>query len=53
MAAVATAERLDKELENCSKQLLVEMNTINSRLLERSIHRNLHLDEIENAIKKK
>jgi hypothetical protein len=51
--AVATAERLDNELENCSKQLLVEMKTVNNRLLERSIHRNLHLGEIENSIKKK
>jgi hypothetical protein len=47
--AITTAERLDDELEKCPKQLLTEMKKVNSRLLERSIHRNLHLDEIENA----
>jgi hypothetical protein len=51
--AVETATRLDEKLENCSKQLLREIMKVNSRLLERSIHRNLHLDEIENAIMKK
>ncbi len=49
--AILTAERLDKELENCPKELIEEMKEVNSRLLERSIHRNLHLDEIENAIR--
>jgi hypothetical protein len=49
--AISMAERLDSELENCPKPLLEEMNEVNGRLLRRSIHRNLHLDEIENAIK--
>jgi hypothetical protein len=51
--AIATAERVDNALEKCPKILLEEMRKVNSRLLERSIHRNLHLDEIENAITKK
>jgi uncharacterized damage-inducible protein DinB len=48
--AITTAERLDSALEKCPKQILEEMKKVNSRLLERSIHRILHLDEIENAI---
>jgi uncharacterized damage-inducible protein DinB len=51
--AIATAERLDNELEKCPKIFLEEMKKVNSRLLERSIHRNLHLDEIEKALHKK
>jgi uncharacterized damage-inducible protein DinB len=51
--AIATAERLDKELEKCPKQFLEEMKKVNRRLVERSIHRNSHLEEIENAITKK
>jgi uncharacterized damage-inducible protein DinB len=49
--AITTAEKLDNELEQCSIQLLEEMKEVNRRLIERSIHRNLHLDEIENAMK--
>ena len=49
--AITTAERLDHELEQCPLQLVEEMRAVNRRLIDRSIHRNLHLDEIENAIK--
>lgn len=49
--AIATAEKLDHELEECSLQLIEEMKEVNERLIDRSIHRNLHLDEIENATK--
>jgi uncharacterized damage-inducible protein DinB len=49
--AISTAERLDHELECCAVKLLEEMKAVNGRLIDRSIHRNLHLDEIENAIK--
>ena len=49
--AIATAEKLDDDLEQCSTQLIEEMREVNERLIDRSIHRNLHLDEIENAIK--
>jgi hypothetical protein len=49
--AITAAEKLDKELEQCSIELINEMKEANRRLIDRSIHRNLHLDEIENAIK--
>ena len=49
--AVTASEKLDNELEKCSFQLIEEMKEVNERLIDRSIHRNLHLDEIENAIK--
>jgi uncharacterized damage-inducible protein DinB len=48
--AISTAETLDHELEQCSTELLEEMKEVNPRLIDRSIHRNLHLDEIENAV---
>lgn len=48
--AITMSEKLDNELEQCSTQLLKEMKEVNRRLIERSIHRNLHLDEIENAV---
>lgn len=48
--AITMSEKLDNELEQCSTQLLNEMKEVNRRLIERSIHRNLHLDEIENAV---
>ena len=48
--AITMSEKLDNELEQCSTQLLNEMKEVNRRLIERSLHRNLHLDEIENAV---
>src|SRR4030042_2960206 len=48
--AIIMAERVDNELEKCPKEILEEMKKVNSRLVERSIHRNLHVEEIENAI---
>lgn len=48
--AITTAEKLDDDLEQCSAQLIEEMKEVNGRLIDRSIHRNLHLDEIENAV---
>lgn len=39
--AITTAEEL----------LIEEMKEVNERLIDRSIYRNLHLDEIENALK--
>jgi hypothetical protein len=51
--AISTAERVDIEIEECPKELLAEMKEVNIRLLDRSIHRNLHLDEIENTIMRK
>jgi uncharacterized damage-inducible protein DinB len=49
--AITTAEKLDDDLEQCSSQLIEQMKEVNERLIDRSIHRNLHLDEIEKAIK--
>lgn len=48
--AITTAEKLDDDLEQCSTQLVEELKEVNERLIDRSIHRNLHLDEIENAV---
>ena len=48
--AITAAEKLDHELEQCSTQLLEEMKEVNRRLIDRSMHRNLHVDEIENAV---
>ena len=49
--AFTASEKLDNELEQCSVPLIEEMKEVNERLIDRSIHRNLHLDEIENAIR--
>jgi hypothetical protein len=48
---IETAEKLDDKLEKCPKDLLNEIKKVNIRLIDRSIHRNLHLDEIEKALK--
>jgi hypothetical protein len=48
--AISSAERLDDKLEKCPKQLFERIKRVNSRLVERSIHRNTHLYEIENTI---
>jgi len=48
--AIAMAEGADSELEKCPKDILEEMKKVNGRLVERSIHRNLHINEIENAM---
>ena len=48
--AVKIAEALDKSLEECPTELIDQMMMVNSRLLERSIHRNDHLAEIESII---
>jgi len=49
--AVTASEKLNNELEQCAIPLIEEMKEVNERLIDRSIHRNLHLDEIENAIR--
>jgi hypothetical protein len=48
---ISVSEKLDTELENCTKDLLKEIKEVNNRLLDRSIHRNLHLDEIESVLR--
>lgn len=48
--AVATAAALDERLENFSPALLAELYTHNQRWVERALHRNAHLDEVEAAL---
>jgi hypothetical protein len=48
--AVATAAALDERLENFPPALLAELYTHNQRWVERALHRNAHLDEVEAAL---
>ena len=50
--AVNTANSLDLMLEECPKEIINEMMKVNNRLVERSLHRNNHLDAIEAIINK-
>jgi hypothetical protein len=52
--AVSSADAIDRELEKASDDLIEEIGKLaqKSRLF-RSIHRKLHLDEIEAALKRK
>lgn len=50
--AVATAAALDERLENFPPALLAELYTHNQRWVERALHRNAHLDEVEAALNK-
>jgi hypothetical protein len=45
--AVETAEEIDSRLERCQPDLQEKLFTANERLIRRSPHRILHLDEIE------
>jgi hypothetical protein len=47
---LSVSEKLDNKLMNCSKNLLDEVEKVNLRIIDRSIHRNLHLDEIEAVV---
>lgn len=50
--AVFTAETLDKELEELSPEMLKDIEALNDRFaLDRAIHRNMHLDEIDTLLK--
>ncbi|MBX3036794.1 MAG: maleylpyruvate isomerase N-terminal domain-containing protein [Anaerolineales bacterium] len=49
--AIETAEKLDNQLENFPKDLLEKMYHHNKRLVVRALHRNEHLDEVEEALK--
>ena len=44
--AIRTAGTLDKLLEDSPVELIDQMMLVNSRLVNRSLHRNAHLDEI-------
>jgi hypothetical protein len=45
--AIKMAGELDQLLEETPQEIIQQMMTINSRLVERSLHRNSHLDDIE------
>ena len=49
--ALEIAGRLDQLLEECPAELIEQMLELNSRLVERSLHRNDHLDAINAFIK--
>ncbi len=49
--AIETAETLDKRIEAFSPALLEEIFTYNKRWVERGLHRNEHLDEVDAALK--
>jgi len=49
--AIETAEALDKRLEEFSPALLEEVRAARVRWVERSLHRNEHLDEVDAALK--
>lgn len=52
--SVLTAEALDHELEETSPELIVAIEALGDRhALNRSIHRKMHLDEIETLLKAK
>ena len=51
--AVSAAEAIDNELAKCSPDLISEIESMGDEFrLYRSIHRKLHLDQIEESLKK-
>ena len=52
--AVSAAESIDRELESASSELITAIEGLGEDFrLYRSIHRKLHLDEIENIVNNK
>ena len=49
--AIETAETCDKRLEEFPPALLEEIYNYNKRWVDRSLHRNEHLDEADAALK--
>ena len=49
--AVETAVALDQRLEAFPQALLEQVNAHNSRWVERFLHRNDHLDEVDRALR--
>ncbi len=45
--ALESAEKLDQQLEACSTEMIAQLEAESSRWVDRSLHRNDHLDEIE------
>jgi len=50
--AIETSETLDKRLEEYSPALLEEIFNYNKRWVVRALHRNEHLDEADEGLKK-
>jgi ribosome recycling factor len=51
---IATAESLDKELEELSPEMITAIEALKEKFaLNRGIHRKMHLDEIETFLKSK
>jgi hypothetical protein len=51
--AVASAEAIDRELEEASSELIEAIESLGEKFrLYRALHRKLHLDEIEEALRK-
>ena len=50
--AIETCETLDKRLEEYSPSLLEEIYNYNKRWVVRALHRNEHLDEADEGLKK-
>ena len=48
--AIQIAKTLDQKLENCSPDFIDELLALNNRLVQRSLHRNDHLDDIERRL---
>ena len=52
--AFSSAEEIDRELEEASPDLITKIESLGEKFrLDRSIHRKLHLDEIEEILSKK
>jgi hypothetical protein len=49
--AIESAESLDRRLENFPPALLEEIYRYNQRWVDRSLHRNEHLDELITVLK--
>jgi hypothetical protein len=49
--AVESAEALDARLEKLSPDLLAQVGGYNQRWVERAMHRNEHLDEVDAALR--
>lgn len=45
--ALESAEKLDQQLEACSTEMIAQLEAESPRWVDRSLHRNDHLDEIE------
>ncbi len=52
--AVSSAEKIDRELEEASPEWISKIESLGEKYrVYRSIHRKLHLDEIEDVLKRK